>query len=73
MDRLGGTGAGSVGSMAGVWSIARTLRPTRLLRISRRDSPDLLADHAEMALKLLQGLARRVRMLVVTAIHAHEA
>lgn len=36
----------------------------RLLRITRADFYDLLADHAELALGLLQGLARRVRTLV---------
>ena len=36
----------------------------RLLRITRADFYDLLADHSELALGLLQGLARRVRTLV---------
>jgi CRP-like cAMP-binding protein len=36
----------------------------RLLRITRTDFYDLLADHSELALGLLQGLARRVRTLV---------
>jgi ATP:ADP antiporter, AAA family len=43
---------------------ARTLAPTRLLRISRSDFHDLLADHSELALGLMQGLARRMRALV---------
>ncbi|MFO7893112.1 MAG: cyclic nucleotide-binding domain-containing protein [Longimicrobiales bacterium] len=38
--------------------------PSRLLRITRSDFYDLLADHPELALGLLQGLARRVRTLV---------
>ena len=37
---------------------------SRLLRITRADFHDLLADHSELALGLLQGLARRVRTLV---------
>ena len=43
---------------------ARTLEPTRLLRVTRTAFHDLLADHSELALGLLQGLARRVRSLV---------
>jgi ATP:ADP antiporter, AAA family len=38
--------------------------PTRLLRITRLDLHDLLADHSELAVALLQGLARRMRNLV---------
>ncbi len=38
--------------------------PTRLLRITRFDLHDLLADHSELAVALLQGLARRMRNLV---------
>jgi hypothetical protein len=38
--------------------------PSRLLRITRSEFYDLLADHPELALGLLQGLARRVRTLV---------
>lgn len=38
--------------------------PTRLLRITRSDFHDLLADHPELAMGMLQGLARRVRSLV---------
>jgi ATP/ADP translocase/HEAT repeat protein len=45
--------------------VTATVRdPTRLLRITRSDFYDLLADHSELALGLLQGLARRVRTLV---------
>lgn len=43
---------------------ATTRTPSRLLRITRTDFYDLLADHSELALGLLQGLARRVRTLV---------
>jgi AAA family ATP:ADP antiporter len=45
--------------------VTATVRgPARLLRITRGDFFDLLADHSELALGLLQGLARRVRTLV---------
>jgi CRP-like cAMP-binding protein len=43
---------------------ASATRPTRLLRITRADFHDLLADHPELALGMLQGLARRMRSLV---------
>jgi CRP-like cAMP-binding protein len=43
---------------------AMAVGPTRLLRITRLDLHDLLADHSELALALLQGLARRMRNLV---------
>jgi ATP/ADP translocase/HEAT repeat protein len=43
---------------------ARSLVPTRLLRVTREDFHDLLADHSELALGLLQGLAHRMRSLV---------
>ena len=43
---------------------ATAAEPSRLLRITRGDFYDLLADHSELALGLLQGLARRVRTLV---------
>jgi ATP:ADP antiporter, AAA family len=39
-------------------------QPSRLLRIARTDFYDLLADHPELGVGLLQGLARRVRALV---------
>lgn len=57
----------------GTWSLfddqpspiqARTCEPVRLLRVTREDFRDLLADHSELALGLLQGLAQRVRSLV---------
>jgi ATP:ADP antiporter, AAA family len=43
---------------------ARACEATRLLRVRRSDFHDLLADHSELALGLLQGLARRMRSLV---------
>jgi CRP-like cAMP-binding protein len=61
------------GQAFGTWALideapslvtAHVLVPTRLLRITRTDFYDLLADHSELALGLLQGLARRVRTLV---------
>jgi CRP-like cAMP-binding protein len=57
----------------GTWSLiddsaspfaARAAEPSRLLRISRSDFHDLLTDHPELSLALLQGLARRMRSLV---------
>lgn len=57
----------------GTWSLiddqaspleARALEPTRLLRIRRTDFHDLVTDHPELSLALLQGLARRMRTLV---------
>jgi AAA family ATP:ADP antiporter len=61
------------GSPFGTWALideapslvsARTVEPTRLLRITRTDFYDLLADYPELAMGMLQGLARRVRTLV---------
>ncbi len=61
------------GQAFGTWALideapslvtARVVVPSRLLRITRSDFYDLLADHSELALGLLQGLARRVRTLV---------
>ncbi|MEX2285138.1 MAG: Npt1/Npt2 family nucleotide transporter [Gemmatimonadota bacterium] len=43
---------------------ARTTEPTRVLCIERDDFDDLLNENPELALGLLQGLARRVRTLV---------
>lgn len=57
----------------GTWSLidsdpsvvgAIALEATRLIRITRTDFQDLLADHPELATGILQGLARRVRSLV---------
>jgi hypothetical protein len=61
------------GDAFGTWALideaaslvtATVAEPARLLRITRTDFYDLLADHPELALGLLQGLARRVRTLV---------
>ena len=61
------------GNAFGTWALideapslvtATVRESSRLLRISRSDFYDLLADHSELALGLLQGLARRVRTLV---------
>ncbi|HEX6134287.1 MAG TPA: Npt1/Npt2 family nucleotide transporter [Longimicrobiales bacterium] len=43
---------------------ARTLEACRLLRVTREDFHDLLADHSELAIGLLRGLARRMRRVV---------
>ncbi|HEX6309092.1 MAG TPA: Npt1/Npt2 family nucleotide transporter [Longimicrobiales bacterium] len=43
---------------------ARTLEPCRLLRVTREDFHDLLADHSELGVGLLRGLARRMRRVV---------
>jgi AAA family ATP:ADP antiporter len=43
---------------------ARATDATTLLRISRRDFHDVLADNPELALGLLQGLSQRVRELI---------
>ena len=61
------------GEAFGTWALideapslvtATVSSPVRLLRITRSEFYDLLADHPELALGLLQGLARRVRTLV---------
>lgn len=61
------------GQAFGTWALideapslvtATVRQGSRLLRITRSDFYDLLADHSELALGLLQGLARRVRTLV---------
>lgn len=43
---------------------ARVEHPSHLLRVTRDDFHDLLADHPELGVGLLQGLARRLRSLV---------
>ena len=55
-------GAVELSGVADQKFIAR--EPTRLIRITRTDFQDLLADHPELATGILQGLARRVRSLV---------
>jgi AAA family ATP:ADP antiporter len=61
------------GKAFGTWALidrapsmvtARALETTRVLRIERDDFDDLLGENPELALGLLQGLARRVRTLV---------
>jgi ATP:ADP antiporter, AAA family len=61
------------GKAFGTWALiddvpsvveATTAEPTRLLRIGREEYHDLLADHPELAIGMLQGLARRIRSLV---------
>lgn len=63
----------SAGDSFGAWSLidqapsiaeASASTPCRVLRITREDFYDCLADQPELALGLLQGLARRVRALV---------
>lgn len=62
----------AAGTSFGTWSVvdpgasvleARTVEPTRLLRITREEFLDLLADNPELAVGMMQGLARRVRVL----------
>ncbi len=61
------------GTPFGTWALideapslvtARTTEQTELLRITREDFYDLLAEHNELVRDLLRGLARRVRTLV---------
>jgi ATP:ADP antiporter, AAA family len=61
------------GKAFGTWALvddvpsvvaATATEPTRLLRIGREEYHDLLADHPELAIGMLQGLARRIRTLV---------
>lgn len=61
------------GTAFGTWALidespslveARAVEPSELLRLTREDFYDLLADHAELARGLLRGLARRLRNLV---------
>jgi CRP-like cAMP-binding protein len=63
----------ATGDAFGTWALidespgpleARAVERTELLRISRADFHDLIADHPELSLALLQGLARRMRSLV---------
>ncbi len=60
------------GTAFGTWALideapslvdARVLEPSRLLRITHGEFDELLADHHELSLGLLRGLARRVRAL----------
>lgn len=61
------------GQAFGTWALidqapsvveGKATRASRLLRISRDDFHDLVGDYPELAIGLLQGLARRVRTLV---------
>ena len=61
------------GTPFGTWALideepslvdATAVQDTQLLRITRQDFYDLLADYQELVRGLLQGLARRVRALV---------
>ncbi len=70
---VGGTLTLEDGAAFGTWSLiddapslveARAAGPGRLLRITRESFQDLVVDHPELAIGLLQGLARRVRTLV---------
>jgi AAA family ATP:ADP antiporter len=70
---VGGSLTAEEGAAFGTWALidhapsvveARATASTRLLRISREDFHDLVGDHPELAIGLLQGLARRVRKVV---------
>jgi ATP/ADP translocase/HEAT repeat protein len=70
---MGGTLQAAGGTAFGTWALidqapsvveGRATEATRLLRITRDDFHDLVGDHPELAIGLLQGLARRVRSLV---------
>ena len=70
---MGGTLLAADGAAFGTWALidqspsvveARTRDASRLLRITRDDFNDLVADHPELALGMLQGLARRMRTIV---------
>jgi hypothetical protein len=73
LEGVGGQIEVGEGSAFGTWALideasspveARATEPTQLLRIRRVDFLDLVADHPELAIGLLQGLARRIRTLV---------
>ncbi len=62
----------TAGQAFGTWALiddqpslveARAVEDTRVLRVLQVDFRDLLVDHPELGLDLLQGLARRVRGL----------
>jgi ATP/ADP translocase/HEAT repeat protein len=70
---MGGTLLAADGAAFGTWALidqapsvveATATAPSRLLRITRDEFHDLIGDHPELAIGLLQGLARRVRTLV---------
>ena len=77
---LGGVAGKSItveaGAAFGTWALidreaslleAKTTRPCRLLKIRQSEFRDLLVDYPELALDLLQGLARRMRALAASA------
>ena len=73
LQGVGGRIAAAEGQAFGTWALideapslveARATEASRLLRIRREDFHDLVADHPELAIGLLQGLARRIRTLV---------
>ena len=70
---MGGTLLAADGTAFGTWALidqspsvveARARDASRLLRITRDDFQDLVADHPELAIGMLQGLARRMRTIV---------
>jgi CRP/FNR family transcriptional regulator len=70
---MGGTLLANDGAAFGTWALidqspsvveAKTRDPSRLLRITRDDFHDLVSDHPELAIGLLQGLAKRMRTIV---------
>ena len=70
---MGGEITISEGGAFGTWALidevpspveAVAIEPAHLLRIRREEFHDLVADHPELAIGLLQGLARRIRTLV---------
>jgi len=72
-DRVGAAMQAEPGAAIGTWTLiddqpalveAVTHTPVRLLRIERDDFRDLLNDNPELAVGLLQGLARRIRNVV---------
>jgi CRP-like cAMP-binding protein len=42
----------------------RVIRASRLLRLTRRELRDLLQDHPDLGVSLLQGMAKRLRLFV---------
>jgi len=61
------------GGAFGTWALideapspveATAIEPTGVVRIRREEFHDLVGDHPELAIGLLQGLARRIRTLV---------
>jgi HEAT repeat protein len=70
---VGGRITAGEGQAFGTWALideapslveARATEASRLLRVRREDFHDLVGDHPELAIGLLQGLARRIRTIV---------